>query len=679
MATALTMNTRLVIKTASVALVAVTAFSNPLFAQDFGWIQTSAPANVGFLSVASSADGTKLLAVGDETWISTNSGMNWTQTSATNKYWYCVASSADGTKLVGIETDVELVDGSWGNGIYTSTNFGASWTPTTAPIMNWGAVASSADGTKLVAVTDGGYITTTNGGIYTSSDSGNSWTKQTAAPTVAEGAAAEIPNWQGVASSADGTKLAAASFVGVYNGIGIGIWTSTNSGATWAYSSAPVTDWYSIASSSNGMTLVAICGGLYASTNSGVNWTPTSVSTIATLGDGGPAVASSYDGTRLVAVTDGGGIYTSTNSGTTWMQQANQPNTEWRAVASSADGTKLVALALNGGIWIGQYMPQITEQPQSILSCPGDPAVVLTVAAGGTLPLNYQWQKNGTNLVDGGNVMGSATTNLTLLNLSQSDTANYDVVITNAVGSVTSSVVAVNVNIRPAEATPVVVNGFIVGATLTDGGCGYTNPPAIVFSGLGGTGATAYAQISDGSVTNVVITDTGSGYPANAVALIAPPLYPVLSIVQTLTNTPSAAAIPVVTNGFIVGAILTASGRGYTTNPAVSFSDASGHGAAAYSQISNGTVTNIVITSTGSGYSTNAVINIAPTPTISVVIPSANNLMLEQNYQLQIANGLTDWTDFGAAFSATNPAWTPTNFWNVAATNQIFFRLQMFQ
>jgi hypothetical protein len=385
----------------------------------------------------------------------------------------------------------------------------------------------------------------------------------------------------------------------------------------------------------------------------------------------------------VAAIANNGGIYASTNSGATWLHQTNAPNADWWSVASSSDGTKLIAAAdptgpANGGIWIGQYMPQITQQPQNVLSCPSD-SVVLTVAGNGTLPLNYQWQKNGTNLADGGNVTGSATTNLILQNVTPNDAANYDVLITNAVGSVTSSVVVLNLNIRPAQATPVVVDGFIVGATLTDGGCGYTNPPTIVFSGQGGTGATAYAQISNGSVTNIVINSTGSGYPANAVALFTPPLYPVLSIVQTLTNTPSAAAIPVVTNGFIVGAILTASGSGYTTNPAVSFSDASGHGAAAYSQISNGAVTNIVIASTGSGYSTNAVINIAPTPTISVVIPSANNLMLDQNYQLQIANGLTDWADFGGVFSATNPAWTPTNFWNVANTNQMFFRLQMFQ
>ena len=124
---------------------------------------------------------------------------------------------------------------------------------------------------------------------------------------------------------------------------------------------------------------------------------------------------------------------------------------------------------------------------------------------------------------------------------------------------------------------------------------------------------------------------------------------------------------------------VTSPGSGYPTAPAVSFTDVSGQGAAAYAQISDGSVTNIVITDAGSGYSSNAVINISPTPTISVVIPSANNLLLGQNYQLQTSSDLNDWTTCGAAFPATNTCWAPANFWNVAATNQMFFRLQMLQ
>jgi hypothetical protein len=53
------------------------------------------------------------------------------------------------------------------------------------------------------------------------------------------------------------------------------------------------------------------------------------------------AVASSADGTKLVATVKGGQIYTSVDSGVTWTPQDSSRN--WSSVASSADGTKLVA------------------------------------------------------------------------------------------------------------------------------------------------------------------------------------------------------------------------------------------------------------------------------------------------------------------------------------------------
>src|SRR5208282_6716899 len=118
-------------------LLAVVA---PAFAQT--WTQTSAPSNDGWVSVASSADGNKLVATstGLGVYTSTNSGGIWTQqTSAPNLE--VVASAADGA---------ELVAGDFASGIYTSTNSGIAWTQqTNAPQIN--AVASSADGVKLAA------------------------------------------------------------------------------------------------------------------------------------------------------------------------------------------------------------------------------------------------------------------------------------------------------------------------------------------------------------------------------------------------------------------------------------------------------------------------------------------------------------------------------------------------
>jgi hypothetical protein len=215
-------------------------------------------------------------------------------------------------------------------GAVTTTNWNSltNWTQTSAPVKVWESVASSADGTKLAAACqwDGSSF---SGCIYTSTNSGVTWT-QTSAPST---------NWMSIASSTDGTKLAA---VVSYGG---GIYISTNSGVTWIQTSAPNENWWFIASSADGTKLAAVVdyGGIYTSTNSGVAWTQTSAPIIYWS-----SIASSADGTQLAAV-DGatGGIYTSTNSGLTWTRTSASGLFEG-SIASSADGTKLAAAA-NGG------------------------------------------------------------------------------------------------------------------------------------------------------------------------------------------------------------------------------------------------------------------------------------------------------------------------------------------
>ena len=82
-----------------------------------------------------------------------------------------------------------------------------NWTTSSAPSLSWQAVASSADGSTLAAVA-------TNSPIYVSTDSGSSWSP-TMSPSLA---------WHSVASSADGCKLAA-----VVHGGGIYTWQTTSS------------------------------------------------------------------------------------------------------------------------------------------------------------------------------------------------------------------------------------------------------------------------------------------------------------------------------------------------------------------------------------------------------------------------------------------------------------------
>lgn len=74
-----------------------------------------------------------------------------------------------------------------------------------------------------------------------------------------------------------------------------------------------------------------------------------------------------------------------------------------------------------------------------------------------------------------------------------------------------------------AAATAQVVNGFVVGASITDPGCGYSTPPRVVIQGGGGTGAAATSVVNNGNVTVIVITDAGIGYTNTPLIFIDPP------------------------------------------------------------------------------------------------------------------------------------------------------------
>lgn len=77
----------------------------------------------------------------------------------------------------------------------------------------------------------------------------------------------------------------------------------------------------------------------------------------------------------------------------------------------------------------------------------------------------------------------------------------------------------------PVQASGVaqVVNGFVVGVALDNGGVGYTNVPAVRFFGGGGSGASATAVVSNGVVVSVTIDTVGRGYTNAPVVKIASP------------------------------------------------------------------------------------------------------------------------------------------------------------
>lgn len=92
--------------------------------------------------------------------------------------------------------------------------------------------------------------------------------------------------------------------------------------------------------------------------------------------------------------------------------------------------------------------PRIITQPASVTSPLGSNAV-FTAVVGGEPPLHYQWQFDGANLADNSRISGSATTNLTIANLTSADAGSYQLVITNLYGAATSQVATLQVSVAP--------------------------------------------------------------------------------------------------------------------------------------------------------------------------------------------------------------------------------------
>jgi hypothetical protein len=323
----------------------------------WNWRQTSASIT-NWQSIASDSTGQYLAAVvsngggvtsGGGIYKSSNSGSTWTPTSAPTRNWQSISSSSNGTHLAAVISN--SVSGS--GGIYYSNNSGGSWTKSNAIEDLWTCIASDSTGQYLSA-------TVYAGGIYTSTTFGQSWTIRYNAPN--------NNYWTGIASSSDGTKLAA-----IQSNLGEGIpgtsyiYTSTDpSHNIWTQTDASSNSWQAIASDSTGQYLAAVSstgtsgqiGSIYTSSDPSHNiWTKQTV-------DLPPnaywqSITSSSDGSRLAAVSLGSGtgkIYTSLNYGSTWtLQTLGLPaNANWQSIASSSDGAQFAAVISGGGIYTSE-------------------------------------------------------------------------------------------------------------------------------------------------------------------------------------------------------------------------------------------------------------------------------------------------------------------------------------
>ncbi len=174
--------------------------------------------------------------------------------------------------------------------------------------------------------------------------------------------------------------------------------------------------------------------------------------------------------------------------------------------------------------------PSISTSPTNLTIVAGQ-STTLVVEAGGTAPLNYQWQYYGDN------IPGATSAQLDLTPVTVGQAGDYTAVVFNCSGSVTSSVATLTVLELPAIAIPpqsqsVVVGGnatFDVTATgtdplsyqwqLNDVDLPGANSSTLILTGVTANQAGNYAAVvanSAGSVTSIVATLTVLVPPAIA-------------------------------------------------------------------------------------------------------------------------------------------------------------------
>ena len=237
-----------------------------------------------------------------------------------------------------------------------------SWMQIPITTNRWSSMACSADARKLFACAGGGqpFTAITPCLVYFSTNSGSTWL-ESGAPS---------NHWSSIASSADGNKVIAA--VGSSSRSG-GIYTSIDGGQNWASNNIPDRQWRSVTSSADGSKLYALTfnGELYSTSDSGMTWHSNSAPQRAWT------IASSADGTKLIAApgSSGGYLCTSSDSGATWLTNTSISPRVWWTVASSADGRVLAAVDGNGGpfgkvftstnygvVWVTNALPALSWQ-----------------------------------------------------------------------------------------------------------------------------------------------------------------------------------------------------------------------------------------------------------------------------------------------------------------------------
>ena len=165
--------------------------------------------------------------------------------------------------------------------------------------------------------------------------------------------------------------------------------------------------------------------------------------------------------------------------------------------------------------------PTITSQPSNQTVLEGQ-NTTFAIAATGTAPLNFQWRFQGANLA------GENSPSLILNPVTTANAGNYDVVVSNVLGVVTSQVASLTVNVPPFITTPPVSQIVTQGqnATFTLAATGTTpltyfwrRGPTVVSISPNAAFTITNAQLTDADNYSVTVSNIAGTVTSSAVSL----------------------------------------------------------------------------------------------------------------------------------------------------------------
>jgi hypothetical protein len=335
------------------------------------------------------------------------------------------------------------------------------------------------------------------------------------------------------------------------------------------------------------------------------------------------------------------------------------------------------AISSNAVLEVTNTPPTITLQPISQTNGAGT-TVTLAVTATGTAPLSYQWQVNGTNLMNGGSISGATTNMLTISDVQTNDSGSYTVIVTNMGGMATSSNAVLTVLSAPVITMQPTGQSLAVGSTASFAVAAIGMAPLSYQWQVNGTnlvnGGTKNGPIISGATANVLtISNTQTTNSGNYTVIVTNVAGSATSsnAVLTVTNTPPTITVQPTNESLAAGVnvTLTVAATGtaplsyqWQMNGTNLMNGGSISGATTnVLKISNaqtnnsGTYTVIVTNVAGSVTSSNAVLTVASSPVI----------LMQPTNQTVLAGS-------AATFAVTAIGIAPLSYqWQVNGTNLV--------